>query len=66
MKIELGKRYVMRNGNITPPLRATKLKGTLYPFIADLPDVIGISEWSVEGFRYSEKYKSEYDLIAEA
>lgn len=62
MKLEVGKRYVTRNGQVTGPVRASG--GSLYPFEVDLGCVEG-ELYTDEGFYYWDDKGHDIDLVSE-
>ncbi len=64
MKLEVGKRYITRDGLMTSPLeRPTPPRP--FPFAGNLPDGQKM-EWSEEGYFFSSAHQSPHDIIAEA
>jgi hypothetical protein len=66
MKIEVGKRYVMRNGSGMKVVEINDDDGTRYP-VDGIMDGEGdaISIWTREGLFYSADELSDYDLMSE-
>jgi hypothetical protein len=61
MKLEAGKRYVTRDGQITGPL---KFRHHPFPFSGELPNGQTM-EWTEEGRYFSSTHLSPRDIIAE-
>lgn len=66
MKIEAGKRYIMRNGEVTSKLQPTKLPGTYYNHYGYVREWGGVSkvDWQDNGNRYH-LYEDQHDIVAE-
>lgn len=62
MQLEVGKRYVTRDGNVTSPL--VRIPG-LYPFQGVVGEKIDQDTWKEDGGYYSDGGYSEWDLVAE-
>ena len=61
-RIETGKRYVQRNGEVTPPLKDTGHNS--YPLKALMPNY-GLSSWQINGKWSNSKKEQPFDLIRE-
>lgn len=65
MKLEHGKRYVMRNGDITPPVCDMRRHGygAGQPFCAHMNDIR--RHWTESGFFWIAGDESAFDIVAE-
>lgn len=59
MKLEVGKRYVLRNGSVTGPLEATGLND--YPFLSTEPEVVS---WTSDGYELAHR-EGAFDIVSE-
>lgn len=59
MKLEAGKRYVLRNGKVTGPLESTSLSD--YPFMSQEPMVIS---WTADGHELAHR-EGIFDIVSE-
>lgn len=65
MKLELGKRYVTRDGRVTSPLSHFDQEGALYPYCARIDGELDEDYWQADGAYLYDGRAYKFDLVRE-